>query len=423
MGIIHSCTSDKSIGDLKKMAQLVANMKAKYASYILLLLIIVTVFIFWSFIPKAASSPEAQIKAKLEDIFSDDNRDDTTSSTDIKETFVSPNSKDEDKLHKHPLKNYYIASSYNTCRGPSGYEDMVSIASLRHALKKGARALDFEIYSIDNKPQVSASDFASFKVKKTYNHIPVSTVLDEIKRIAFSPGVIGNYKDPLFLNFRMKTMNGEMYRILIDKIEEYLGRRTLGTKFAGYSNQAILLDSPLSELQGKVIIIINVPEIPPTMKPFLRGDGSNSFHHVPTVNMSNIHPKHFTYRFNEIKNKHGIDRFKEENKQNFVQVFPDFSDSIKNINWGIPFSYGCQMVFMNYGTRDDFLKSYHDKFFNKSFILKPKHLRETIIITQNEDPQKESQGLGTKGTISSNIPEHARGLMDGGEWALSADTT
>ena len=51
MGIIHSCTSDKSIGDLKKMAQLVANMKAKYASYILLLLIVITVFIFWNNIP------------------------------------------------------------------------------------------------------------------------------------------------------------------------------------------------------------------------------------------------------------------------------------------------------------------------------------------------------------------------------------
>ena len=68
MGIIHSCTADKTVGgELEKMKQLLANMKAKSASFILLLLIIITVFIFWSFrfqisptrLPGIAHSPRS----------------------------------------------------------------------------------------------------------------------------------------------------------------------------------------------------------------------------------------------------------------------------------------------------------------------------------------------------------------------------
>ena len=319
----------------------------------------------------------------------------------------------------HALKNYYIASSYNTCRGPGGYEDLVSIASLKHALKIGARALDFEIYSIENQPQVSASDYSSFKIKKTYNHLPISKVLKVIRRMAFAPGVLGNSKDPLFLNFRMKTRDEAIYGILIEKINKILGDKLLGSKYSAFQKQEALLDTPLKELQGKVIIIINTPEIPPEDEG--RGDGSNSHHNDKVINMSNKHPKHYTYRFIDIKNKHGIDRFKEENKQNLTQVYPNLSDSIKNINWGIPFSYGCQMVYMNYGTKDDFLKSYLDKFYNKSFLLKPEHLREIPILLDEPPPQEESLGLGTKGKIPDSIPEHARGLMKGGEWALPSD--
>ena len=44
MGIIHSCTTDKSIErNMEKMKQLLKNMKAKMASYILLLLIIIVI--------------------------------------------------------------------------------------------------------------------------------------------------------------------------------------------------------------------------------------------------------------------------------------------------------------------------------------------------------------------------------------------
>ena len=105
--------------------------------------------------------------------------------------------------------------------------------------------------------------------------------------------------------------------------------------------------------------------------------------------MSDKHPKHWIFRFIDIQNKHGPARFKEANKREYVQVYPNLSDTIKNINWGIPFSYGCQMVFMNYGTRDDFMKSYQDHFKRKSFVLKPRDLRYIPITVEepaDQDP-------------------------------------
>ena len=373
MGIIHSCTADKTVGgELEKMKQLLANMKAKSASFILLLLIIITVFIFWSFIPKAPSGIDSKVKTKLDSIYSEYDLPDIVS--------MDGNEK---------LKNYYIASSYNTCRGPSGYEDMVAISSLQHALKKGARALDFEIYSINKMPYVAASDFPSFKIKKTFNHLPITEVLKEIKRSAFSSGVLANSNDPLFLNFRMKTRDEVTYRTLLEKIEEILGDKLLykvGPKYKSYLKEENLLDTPLNQLRGKVIIIMNTPEIPPGESGGQRADGSTSFHSDEKINMFNKHPKHWIFRFIDIQNKHGPARFKEANKREYVQVYPNLSDTIKNINWGIPFSYGCQMVFMNYGTRDDFMKSYQDHFKRKSFVLKPKDLRYIPITVKAAMP-------------------------------------
>ena len=241
MGIIHSCTSNKT-QDFEKLKQLVANMKAKSASYILLLLIIVTVFVFWSFIPKEPSGIDKKIKKKLDSVYSE---------YDLGDIIYND-------ANSNKLINYYIASSYNTCRGPSGYENMVSIAALRHALKKGARALDFEIYSINKQPHVAASDYATFKMKNTFNHLKVGTVLKEIEDNAFS-SFVGQAADyPIFLNFRMKTRDQAVYGMLFDKIKSIFGNKLLS---GNHRNEQALLDTPLKELKRKVIIIMNAPEM------------------------------------------------------------------------------------------------------------------------------------------------------------------
>ena len=63
-------------------------------------------------------------------------------------------------------------------------------------------------------------------------------------------------------------------------------------------------------------------------------------------------------RFNNVKEIPNADIFIDENKKNLTSVYPDYYRSIKNINPQIPFSYGCQIVAMNYQTYDSNLKKY-----------------------------------------------------------------
>ena len=75
------------------------------------------------------------------------------------------------KKASNPLRDYYICSSYNSCCGGEFKNDYVDTVPLTEVIKKGARLLDFEIYSIKNKPVISASSQNSFNIKGMYNSI------------------------------------------------------------------------------------------------------------------------------------------------------------------------------------------------------------------------------------------------------------
>ena len=49
--------------------------------------------------------------------------------------------------HRHLLRDYYVASSYNSCCGGNVEKDFVDMIPLRTVIKQGARLLDFEIYN------------------------------------------------------------------------------------------------------------------------------------------------------------------------------------------------------------------------------------------------------------------------------------
>ena len=53
-----------------------------------------------------------------------------------------------DAQFQHNLRDYYIASSYNSCCGGDFQDDYVSIVPLRQAIYQGARVLDFGIYLV-----------------------------------------------------------------------------------------------------------------------------------------------------------------------------------------------------------------------------------------------------------------------------------
>ena len=121
----------------------------------------------------------------------------------------------------YTLKDYYIKTAYNCCSGGSYKNDFVNTCNLKNVLKQGVRCLDFEIYSINNKPVVASSTNSSFYIKETFNNVPFSDVMNIVVNYAFSGGTSPNPNDPILFHLRIKSNNLEMYKNLAKLFKEY----------------------------------------------------------------------------------------------------------------------------------------------------------------------------------------------------------
>ena len=90
------------------------------------------------------------------------------------------------KQFSYNLRDYYIKTAYNCCTAGEYKNDFVNVCALKNCIRQGARCLDFEIYSVNNKPVISVSSVDDFSVKETYNSIPFSTAMGVIADYAFS---------------------------------------------------------------------------------------------------------------------------------------------------------------------------------------------------------------------------------------------
>ena len=113
---------------------------------------------------------------------------------------------------KHKLRDYYIASSYNSCCGGDFKNDYVDYVPLKQVIKQGARLLDFEIYSLNGKPVVAASSESSYNLKETYNSLPFDDVMNIVSRYSFSSSTCPNANDPLFIHLRIKSNREDIYK-------------------------------------------------------------------------------------------------------------------------------------------------------------------------------------------------------------------
>ena len=161
---------------------------------------------------------------------------------------------------KHKLRDYYVASSYNSCCGGNVEKDFVDMVPLNTVIKQGARLLDFEIYSLKGDPIIAAgpgpSPTGKYCLKGTYNSLPFSNVLQQVRMLAFSGVNAPNPDDPLFLSFRIKTNNRNIYPIMADKLGKIFSGMFLGPKYSydGKYNQSgadVIPNIPLLNLRKK----------------------------------------------------------------------------------------------------------------------------------------------------------------------------
>lgn len=285
------------------------------------------------------------------------------------------------------LYDYYIKTAYNACSGGTYKNDFVDICNLKAVIKQGVRCLDFEIYSINDKPVVATSTANSFYIKETFNSVIFSDVMTTIKNYAFSNGTCPNPNDPLLIHLRFKTNNQQMYSNLANIFKSY-DSVMLGKNYSYENNGQNLGATPLLNLAGKIILIVDKSN-----NSFLENNDLLEYINLTSnsVFMRSLH-------YYDVKNTPDMNELTNFNKTGMTIVLPDVGSDPSNPSGTFCRTSGCQMVAMRYQTKDNFL-DIDKKFFDESnyaFVLKPENLRYKAVTVPNPTPQNPNYSYGTK---------------------------
>jgi hypothetical protein len=293
------------------------------------------------------------------------------------------------------IRDYYIKTAYNCCSTGQFKNDYVSECALKEVIKQGVRCLDFEIYSIDNKPVIATSSIDDYTIKETYNSLSCDDVFKDINKWAFNHQTCPNPEDPLFINLRIKSNNCKIYGTdindlssssLLSIIHKNFSDRLLDAEYS-YEYQAMNLGNvPLNDIKKKIIIMID------GTNPLFRHTGLNEY-----VNIAGG-----TTFFRHLKNKDVIFTqdlgLTDHNKKKMSIVLPDISPYDTNPNFNIVKQYGCQFIGMSFQNFDSHLE-YYNEFFDSegsAFVLKPDDLRYIPVTIPEPPPQNPEYSYKTR---------------------------
>jgi hypothetical protein len=271
-----------------------------------------------------------------------------------------------DAIHNHKLRDYYIMSSYNSCCNGDFKNSYVSLDSLKEVIGRGARLLDFEVYSINKKTVISASSNNSFHIKGMYNSLDFSEVMNVVKNYAYSSSTSPTFKDPLFLHFRIKTNETHVCNDMAKVISEVFSNTRLSGKYNFESNGENIGAEPIHNFLGKTVVICD------KSNPIFEGTQLDELTNFTSGSVFLQKLRNYDVLYNPNGNT-----LINNNKKNMSITMPDLMINDDNIDASIHIKYGCQFICMNFQSVDNNLIYYLEQFNSaqSAFILKPEELR------------------------------------------------
>jgi hypothetical protein len=300
---------------------------------------------------------------------------------------------DNSEQFNYTFKDYYIKTAYNCCSGGNYKNDYVDMCVLKDVLKQGTRGLDFEIFSIDDKPVVATSTSDSYYVKETFNYINFADIMNVIRDYAFSTSTAPNAQDPIVLHLRIKSTNQQMYKNfakLLEKYDSILLSKDYDSEYYGRNFGNV----ELQKLKGKVIIIVDRTNIS-----FLECPEFYKF-----VNMTSNSMFMRALHYYDIKYTPDMNELIEYNKQNMTIGMPDKGSNPDNPSATIMRESGVQLLAMRYQNVDTNVEE-NDVFFDNNgyaFVLKPEHLRYIPVTIPLPPPQDPKLSYATR-TVKSDF--------------------
>ena len=300
---------------------------------------------------------------------------------------------DNSEQFNYTFKDYYIKTAYNCCSGGNYRNNYVDLCVLKDLLKQGVRGLDFEIYSMNNKPVISTSTSDSYFIKETFNYVNFMDAMNVIRDYAFSTANSPNSLDPIIIHLRIKSANQNMYKNLAKILESYnsiLLSKDYDSEFYGKNFGNV----ELKKLMGKVVIIV---------------DRSNtSFLECPElykfINLTSNSVFMRALHYYDIKYTPDMNELIDFNKQNITIGMPDKGSNPDNPSPLVMREMGCQLLGMRYQQIDPNIEE-NDLFFNENgyaFVLKPEKLRYIPVTIPLPPPQNPELSYATR-TVQSDI--------------------
>jgi hypothetical protein len=283
----------------------------------------------------------------------------------------------------YTLRDYYCKSAYNSC-SPSGFKNnYVSTCALNDALDAGFRCLDFEIYSVNDKPVVATSTMENvFDEKETFNSLQFSKIMEILDEKAFT-----NTSDPLIIHLRIKSKNDIMLNNLASIFSIY-NQRFLGPSYSFQFNGKDVFNEPILNLRGKIVLVVS--------RTSDEVQNNNALQEYVNASSMTINARLLKYK-KDVVYSSNMNELIEYNKRNVSFCYPDTYDVIPSLD--ISNKFGIQYTMFSLGKNLNTMSGHFDKtgFY---FVLKPEELRYkpvTVTIT----PQKESLSYAPR-VIQSN---------------------
>jgi hypothetical protein len=292
------------------------------------------------------------------------------------------------------ISDYIIFSSYNSAAGGTYKNDWVDEDILVNMINTGARFLDFEIYSMDNKAVIAVNDDFTCKETGTFNNLTLDSVLNKISQVAFQ----GSNNDPLFLQFRLKTKNQNVLAQLGKTLSKYLDFRLLPQFTSGAGKRSNINDIRLKELINKVVIIChdgycdqgNILEKDPFYSKY--------------VNISNRDTDTVSY-YSELDVVNEADKAEliKNSRRKLCIVLPNQMKKGMNMNFSendFHELYGMQIILQNLSYSKEnhvqrikkYMKDFYDSEHNCAFKIKKREHRREIIKFDSYDSTDATPG-------------------------------
>jgi hypothetical protein len=309
--------------------------------------------------------------------------------------------------YDYKLKDFYIKTAYNACCSGKHKHDYIDTCALVNCAKHGVRALDFEVYSLNETPVVASSSSSSLVMKESYNHLSLSKVMREVKK-HFLTGGNEEYhslqKDPLFLFFRIRYGNAKettdggdyskkivsFYDTVHDSIVDSLSDIKSRLHSNDYSNSNfsdetnnrfdimsdIVPNLNMKDIGGKIFVFVSVQD--GTSDNLLSSRLGNIVDLV--MGEDNVSSGINMYQYNELQGSNSY-LIGEQNKNKLAMCVPNRSPNNNNYDIRKPINLGMQFIAMNFQNEDTNLSYYTDLFRDEknnnasiAFVKKPQNL-------------------------------------------------